>query len=87
MSDYNVITVGGSIVGLAAALEITRRFPMCSRCRSKKQSAWAGIRTATAAASSIAAGVYYKPGSLKARLFEESGAAVERHFFLLIEAK
>ena len=47
---YNIIIVGGGIVGLAVALEITRQFPRFACCCWKKKSAWDGIKAAITAA-------------------------------------
>lgn len=66
-SRYNVIIIGGGVVGLAVALEITRRFPRLRLLLLEKED---GVARHQSGHNSgvIHSGVYYKPGSLKARL-------------------
>src|ERR1700730_7691699 len=64
---YNVVVIGGGIVGLAAALEITRRFPRLRLLLMEKEE---GVARHQSGHNSgvIHSGVYYTPGSLRARL-------------------
>jgi len=64
---YNVVVIGGGIVGLAVALEITRRFPRLRLLLVEKEERVASHQSGHNSGV-IHSGVYYKPGSLKARL-------------------
>ena len=66
-SRYNVIIVGGGAVGLGVALEITRRFPRQKLLLVEKENKVARHQSGHNSGV-IHSGVYYKPGSLKARL-------------------
>ncbi|MGA2855548.1 MAG: L-2-hydroxyglutarate oxidase [Candidatus Sulfotelmatobacter sp.] len=74
-SGYNVIIIGGGVVGLAVALEITRRFPRLRLLVLEKED---GVARHQSGHNSgvIHSGVYYKPGSLKARLCVAGAAAM-----------
>jgi (S)-2-hydroxyglutarate dehydrogenase len=74
-SRHNVIIVGGGIVGLAVALEITRRFPRLSPLLLEKEDG-VGRHQSGHNSGVIHSGVYYKPGSLKARLCVEGARAM-----------
>ena len=75
MSSYNVIIVGGGIVGLAVALEITQRFPDLRLLLLEKEDR-VGRHQSGHNSGVIHSGVYYKPGSLKARLCVTGAAAM-----------
>lgn len=66
-SRYDVIIIGAGIVGLAVGLQITRRFPRLRLLILEKED---GVARHQSGHNSgvIHSGVYYKPGSLKARL-------------------
>jgi (S)-2-hydroxyglutarate dehydrogenase len=64
---YNVVVIGGGIVGLAVALEITRRFPRLRLLVVEKEERVARHQSGHNSGV-IHSGIYYKPGSLKARL-------------------
>jgi L-2-hydroxyglutarate oxidase LhgO len=64
---YNVVVIGGGIVGLAVALEITRRFPALRLLLVEKEERVACHQSGHNSGV-IHSGVYYKPGSLKAQL-------------------
>ena len=64
---YNVVLIGGGIVGLAVALEITRRFPALRLLLVEKEERVACHQSGHNSGV-IHSGIYYKPGSLKARL-------------------
>lgn len=74
-SRYNVIIIGGGAVGLGVALEITRRFPRQRLLVLEKES---GVARHQSGHNSgvIHSGVYYKPGSLKARLCVTGASAM-----------
>ena len=69
MSDSrcDVTVVGGGIVGLAVALEITRRFPRLRLFVLEKEDR-VGQHQSGHNSGVIHSGIYYKPGSLKAKL-------------------
>ena len=62
--------VGGGIVGLAVARELSRRNPRASVCVLERESQ-VGTHQTGHNSGVIHAGVYYQPGSLKARLCVE----------------
>jgi L-2-hydroxyglutarate oxidase LhgO len=66
-SQYNVIIIGGGVVGLAVAVEITHRFPRLRLLLLEKESGLARHQSGHNSGV-IHSGVYYKPGSMKARL-------------------
>ena len=74
-SRYNVIIIGGGVVGLAVALEITRRFPHQRLLLVEKEDRVARHQSAHNSGV-IHSGVYYKPGSMKARLCVAGAAAM-----------
>ncbi len=63
--DYLVI--GGGLVGLATALKFQRRFPRAAVAVVEKEAA-VGQHQSTHNSGVLHCGLYYKPGSLKARL-------------------
>jgi (S)-2-hydroxyglutarate dehydrogenase len=72
---YNVIIIGGGIVGLGVALEITRRFPHLRLLVLEKEDRVARHQSGHNSGV-IHSGVYYKPGSLKAKLCVTGAAAM-----------
>src|SRR5271166_3322547 len=74
-SKRNVVIVGGGIVGLAVALEITRRFPHLSLLLLEKEDR-VGRHQSGHNSGVIHSGIYYKPGSLKAKLCVAGAAAM-----------
>ncbi|MFW5473511.1 L-2-hydroxyglutarate oxidase [Knoellia sp. CPCC 206450] len=74
----DVVVVGGGIVGLATAYEVLRRRPGADVLVVEKESEVARHQTGHNSGV-IHAGVYYAPGSLKARFCTE-GAAATREF-------
>jgi (S)-2-hydroxyglutarate dehydrogenase len=74
-SHYDVIVVGGGIVGLAVALEIVERFPRLRLVLLEKEDA-VGRHQSGHNSGVIHSGVYYKPGSLKAKLCVEGARAM-----------
>src|SRR3954471_16868855 len=74
-SRYDVIIIGGGAVGLGVALEITRRFPRQQLLLVEKENVVARHQSGHNSGV-IHSGVYYKPGSLKARLCVAGAAAM-----------
>jgi L-2-hydroxyglutarate oxidase LhgO len=72
---YDVVIVGGGIVGLSVALEITRRFPRLGLLLLEKEDRVARHQSGHNSGV-IHSGIYYKPGSLKARLCVEGARAM-----------
>src|SRR3984893_16042854 len=73
---YDFAIVGAGIVGLAAAREILRARPRSSIIILEKERAVAWHQTGHNSGV-IHAGIYYAPGSLKARLCREGAAATK----------
>ncbi len=69
-SRRDVVIVGGGIVGLAVALEITKQFPRLRLLLLEKEDG-VGRHQSGHNSGVIHSGVYYKPGSQKARLCVE----------------
>jgi L-2-hydroxyglutarate oxidase len=91
---HDFLVIGGGIVGLATARAIQRRHPGCSLLLLEKEPGFARHQTGRNSGV-IHAGVYYAPGSLKARLCklgaeatvefcEQHGIAFERCGKLLV---
>jgi (S)-2-hydroxyglutarate dehydrogenase len=74
-SHHDVIIIGGGIVGLAVALEITKRFPHLRLLLLEKEDRVARHQSGHNSGV-IHSGIYYKPGSLKAKLCVEGAAAM-----------
>jgi L-2-hydroxyglutarate oxidase len=74
-SRYSVIIIGGGAVGLGVALEITRRFPDRRLLVLEKEDRVARHQSGHNSGV-IHSGLYYKPGSLKARLCVTGAAAM-----------
>src|SRR2546430_17602576 len=74
-SRYKVIIIGGGVVGLGVALEITRRLPHLRLLLLEKEDRVARHQSGHNSGV-IHSGVYYKPGSLKARLCVAGAAAM-----------
>jgi len=74
-SRHDVIIIGGGVVGLGVGLEITRRFPRLRLLVLEKEDQVARHQSGHNSGV-IHSGVYYKPGSLKARLCVTGAAAM-----------
>src|SRR5208282_3624613 len=74
-SRRDVVIVGGGIVGLAVALEITKRFPRLRLLLLEKEDG-VGQHQSGHNSGVIHSGIYYKPGSLKAKLCVAGAAAM-----------
>ena len=77
MSDtrYDAIIIGGGIVGLALAFEITKRYPRLRLLVLEKEEG-VGRHQSSHNSGVIHSGIYYKPGSLKAKLCVEGALAM-----------
>lgn len=64
---YDIVVVGGGIVGLATARELLLRHPRLRLANVEKESGYNRHQTGRNSGV-IHAGIYYKPGSLKAKL-------------------
>lgn len=73
----DVLIVGGGIVGLATAADLTQRFPTLKLLVLEKESAIGAHQTGHNSGV-IHSGIYYKPGSLKATTCRMGKALVER---------
>lgn len=67
---YDIAVVGGGIVGLAATRELVERFPRLRIAGVEKEGAFNQHQTGRNSGV-IHSGIYYKPGSLKAKLCVE----------------
>jgi L-2-hydroxyglutarate oxidase len=67
MPFKHIIVIGGGLVGLASALKLAARFPGCQIVVLEKE-AGVGRHQSGNNSGVLHAGLYYKPGSLKARL-------------------
>jgi 2-hydroxyglutarate dehydrogenase len=68
--EYDVVVVGGGIVGMATAREILLRHPHLEMAVLEKENDLASHQTGHNSGV-IHAGIYYKPGTLKAKLCVE----------------
>jgi L-2-hydroxyglutarate oxidase LhgO len=67
---YDIAVVGGGIVGLATTRELLLRFPKLRVANVEKEAVWSKHQTGHNSGV-IHSGIYYKPGSLKAKLCVE----------------
>jgi len=67
MQNKSYLIVGGGIVGLATAYRLSERFPRARVTLLEKESA-VGMHQSTHNSGVLHAGLYYAPGSVKARL-------------------
>ncbi len=74
-NSYDLVIVGGGIVGLATALAATARFPALRLAVLEKEARVAAHQTGHNSGV-IHSGIYYKPGSVKARTCVEGAAAM-----------
>ncbi len=72
MATYDYAVIGGGIVGLSAALHIGQKYPRARILLVEKESTLAQHQTGRNSGV-IHSGIYYKPGSYKAR-FAKAGA-------------
>jgi L-2-hydroxyglutarate oxidase len=74
VADFDVAVIGGGIVGLSTAMQLTERYPGISVAVLEKEPELASHQTGRNSGV-IHAGVYYAPGSLKARFCREGVTA------------
>ena len=74
-SRYDIIIIGAGVVGLGVGLEVARRFPGRPLLVLEKEARVAAHQSGHNSGV-IHSGVYYKPGSLKARLCVAGSAAM-----------
>lgn len=67
---HRIGIIGGGIIGLATALKLQEKFPAAEIVVFEKEKAY-GLHQSTHNSGVLHAGLYYKPGSLKARLAVE----------------
>ena len=72
---YDFMVIGGGIVGLSTARALLRRSPGAGVVVLEKEGSWARHQTGHNSGV-IHSGVYYKPGSLKARFCTEGAPAL-----------
>jgi (S)-2-hydroxyglutarate dehydrogenase len=77
MADFDLAVIGGGIIGLSTAMQMTERFPGISVAVLEKEPALARHQTGRNSGV-IHAGVYYQPGSLKAQFCREGVEATTR---------
>ncbi len=75
--EYDLVIIGAGIVGLATALEVTRRFPHLRIVVVEKEDRVAAHQTGHNSGV-IHSGLYYKTGSLKARNCVAGAASMKR---------
>ena len=73
---FDIVVIGGGIVGLATALQFGRAFPKLRLLLAEKEDRVARHQSGHNSGV-IHSGIYYKPGSLKAKLCVEGAAAME----------
>lgn len=64
---YNYTIIGGGIVGLSTAMALSQKFPGAKIALLEKEADWASHQTGHNSGI-IHSGIYYKPGSYKAKL-------------------
>jgi malate dehydrogenase (quinone)/L-2-hydroxyglutarate oxidase len=77
-ADVDVVVVGGGILGLAAAYALLTARPRTSVVVLEKEERW-GAHQSGRNSNVIHSGLYYAPGSLKARLARAGGEAMIRY--------
>ncbi|MDQ0189807.1 L-2-hydroxyglutarate oxidase [Alicyclobacillus cycloheptanicus] len=72
---YDFLIVGGGIVGLSTAEAILNQYPHVKLLVVEKEASWGAHQTGHNSGV-IHSGIYYKPGSLKAKLATEGNRAI-----------
>lgn len=72
---FDIVVIGGGIVGLSVALRFSRAFPNLRLLLVEKEES-VGQHQSGHNSGVIHSGIYYKPGSLKAKLCAEGAAAM-----------
>ncbi|WP_250122663.1 L-2-hydroxyglutarate oxidase [Chroococcidiopsis sp. CCMEE 29] len=72
---YDFALIGGGIVGLASAMALGKRYPNARIVVLEKESTWAYHQTGNNSGV-IHSGIYYKPGSFKAKFCREGSRSM-----------
>lgn len=72
---YDLAIIGGGIVGLSTAMAVGKRFPQARIIVLEKESSWAYHQTGNNSGV-IHSGIYYKPGSFKAKFCREGSRSM-----------
>ncbi len=72
---YDVAIIGGGIVGLSTALALGQQYPKARLIVLEKEAAWAAHQTGNNSGV-IHSGIYYKPGSFKARFCQDGNRSM-----------
>ena len=73
--SFDIVIIGGGIVGLSTAMQLCRTFPGLRLLLVEKEDRVARHQSGHNSGV-IHSGIYYKPGSLKAKLCVEGAAAM-----------
>src|SRR3954447_8555917 len=73
--ECDIVVVGGGILGLAVARELLRRRPIIRLCVLEAEDRL-GAHQTSHSSGVVHAGIYYEPGSLKAKLCVEGARAL-----------
>ncbi|EGJ33307.1 MULTISPECIES: L-2-hydroxyglutarate oxidase [Moorena] len=72
---YDLAIIGGGIIGLSTAMALGQRYPDAKIMVLEKESSWAAHQTGNNSGV-IHSGIYYKPGSFKARFCYEGNRSM-----------
>jgi len=72
---YDLAIVGGGIVGLSTAMAVGKRYPKARILLVEKESSWAHHQTGNNSGV-IHSGIYYKPGSFKAKFCRDGSRSM-----------
>lgn len=72
---YDFAIIGGGIVGLSTGMAISQRYPKARIAVLEKENSWAYHQTGHNSGV-IHSGIYYKPGSLKAKLSHTGNSSI-----------
>lgn len=75
MSSYRFTIIGGGIVGLSTAMALSSKFPEAKIALLEKEATWAAHQTGHNSGV-IHSGIYYKPGSYKAKLCRDGNQSM-----------
>ncbi len=76
--DYDVVIIGGGIIGLATAMQLTRRFPRGCRVAVLEKEKELATHQTGHNSGVIHSGIYYRPGSQKSRFCVGGSRALVR---------